>query len=74
MDSELFLKFIAIMGISQATFQHCRIRFYTFFGQPLSKQLYTVYTVPVDNTVILALSHVAIIKPWIYRTEKDDDR
>ena len=38
MDSELLLKFI---GISQTTFQHCRVRFYGFFGQPLSKQLYT---------------------------------
>ena len=37
MDSELLLKF---NGHSQTTFRHCRVRFYTFFGQPLSKQLY----------------------------------
>ena len=28
--------------------QHCRIRFYTFVGQPLSKQLYTVAKLLVD--------------------------
>ena len=29
MDSELLLKFF---GISQTTFQRCRVRFYAFFG------------------------------------------
>ena len=29
-----------LLGISQTAFRHCRVRFYAFFGQPLTKQLY----------------------------------
>ena len=29
-----------LLSISQTTFRHCRVRFYAFFGQPLSKQLH----------------------------------
>ena len=38
MDSKLLLKFI---GYFPDYLSHCRVRFYAFFGQPLSKQLYT---------------------------------
>ena len=41
MDSELLTcLFKILLSISQTTFRHCRVRFYAFFGQPLSKQLY----------------------------------
>ena len=32
--------YLNLLSISQTTFRHCRVRFYAFFGQPLSKQLY----------------------------------
>ena len=33
-----------LLSISHTTFRHCRVRFYAFFGQPLSKQLYNEFT------------------------------
>ena len=32
--------YLKLLSIFQTTFRHCRVRFYAFFGQPLSKQLH----------------------------------
>ena len=54
-DSELSSKFI---GYSQPFFLHCRARFYAFFGQPLSKQLYpeicrfSLSSIPMQNEAV----------------------
>ena len=34
---------IQLATITHISFRHCRVRFYTFVGQPLSKQLYTIW-------------------------------
>ena len=42
MDSELLICLLKFIEFSQNTFRHCRVRFYAFFGQLLSKQLYII--------------------------------
>ena len=45
MDSELLWVFYSnLLNVSQTALRHCRVRFYTFLGQPLSKQLYAQWS------------------------------
>ena len=46
MNSELLT---CLLSISQTTFRHCRVRFYDFFGQSLSKKLYSLVCLRISQ-------------------------
>ena len=62
------------MSISQTTFQHCRVRFYAFFGQPFLKLLY-VYIIAMyklNNYFHFQLASYTVGE-WEYREVQQDE-